>query len=73
MDIIEKIKRAIIELKESSRPETLGQPKKGKLKGTLAYKINGSTRILYSVSRDDGTIKVSLLRVCNHKQVYGKD
>ena len=70
---MDKIKGAIIELKESSRPETLGQAKKGKLKGTLAYKINGSTRILFTGSREDGTIKVFLLRVCSHKQTYGKD
>ena len=54
-------------------PESLGPLKSGPLKGTRAYKLNDSSRILYSVERRNGEWIVNLLRICDHKNVYGRD
>jgi Txe/YoeB family toxin of Txe-Axe toxin-antitoxin module len=63
----------MLDLRASESPESLGEYKKGKLAGSLAYRINKETRILYEVERENGLCKITLLRVCNHKQVYGRD
>ncbi|MEM3172089.1 MAG: hypothetical protein QXE82_00965 [Candidatus Nitrosotenuis sp.] len=37
----------------------------------FAYEIGKTHRIIYSIRYRDGVIE--LLRVCDHKSVYGKD
>jgi len=71
--LVEKIDKALLDLRSSEVPESLGEFKKGKLADSLAYRINKETRILYEVERENGICKITFLRVCNHKQVYGKD
>jgi len=68
--VITKISEAIELLRNSENPESLGEKKKGKLKGLYAYELTKSSRLLYKVERREGKIYVVLLRVCNHKQVY---
>jgi hypothetical protein len=71
--ILEKINKAVLELRQDGRPEHLGAPKTGALKGTYAYDLNRSSRILYIVDRRGGECTVRLLRVCDHKVAYGHD
>lgn len=72
--IIDKVNNAIKELSETDRPDKLGVYKKGKLEGTLAYELGSSNRILYQIrAGQEGTREVILLKVCSHKDVYGKE
>ena len=69
-DIYARIQRALLELRNAPRPETLGEYKSGPLLGTLGYRVADDTRILYTVIRSNGVTKVILLRVCSHKKAY---
>jgi len=71
--LLDRIESALNDLRESPMPESLGPLKSGPLKGTRAYKLNDSSRILYSVERRNGECIVNLLRICDHKNVYGRD
>jgi mRNA-degrading endonuclease RelE of RelBE toxin-antitoxin system len=71
--IYEKVEETIGLLKESRNPEEIGESKKANLKGTYSIRLNDWSRILYTVNRVGENLEVTLLRVCNHKQVYGKD
>lgn len=72
-DVLAKISEGILALRHAERPELLGRYKKGDLAGTLSYNVTRSSRILYRVSRTERGCLVTLLRVCDHKNVYGKD
>jgi mRNA-degrading endonuclease RelE of RelBE toxin-antitoxin system len=71
--IVKRVEDTINLLKESSNPEEIGDSKDGDLKGTYSIRLNDRSRILYMVNRVGENLEVTLLRVCNHKQVYGKD
>mgnify|MGYP003782178667 CR=1 FL=1 len=72
-DVLEKIRSSILELRHSEMPESLGRYMKRELAGTLSHDVTHSSRILYQVRRTERGCRVTLLRVCNHKNVYGKD
>lgn len=63
------IDNALRELARSENPADLGEFKSS-IK-VFAYVVNKSDRILFDVDYPNGTIV--LLRVCDHKSVYGKD
>ncbi len=65
----ERTKSKIIELGAVENPLQLGV-KKGNL-GFYALDISHSNRIAYTV--DFKNREIFLLKVCSHKQVYGKD
>lgn len=70
--VIEKIDEAVNSLHEASDPKSLGELKKGELRGTYAISLGYDSRLLYSVEKGiNGKTVVTLLRVCNHKKVYG--
>jgi addiction module RelE/StbE family toxin len=71
--VIKKILAAIELLRNSEKPESLGEKKKGKLRECYAYELTKSSRLLYQVERREGKIHIVLLRVCNHKQTYDTD
>ena len=71
--IIERIDKAIIELKNSEAPESLGDLKNGALKGFRAYEVGRKNRILYTVERKEGNVEIIFWKVCNHTQAYGVD
>lgn len=72
--IIQEVDDAIEALRTSERPESLGPKKKGILGGTRAFELShNANRILYSVSREGEVCTVVLHKVCNHKEVYGRD
>ncbi len=52
-------------------PKSLGEKKKGSLSDMYAIRLNRDSRILYRVYEDESQTIVELVRVCNHKQVYG--
>lgn len=72
-DLVTKIKEGISTLRHAEDPARLGKLKRGKHAGAYGYEVSRSSRILYQVQRTDAGCTVILLRVCNHKQVYGKD
>lgn len=65
----ETVKKALTEMANSDNPLKLGNYKKH-LKA-FAYDLDSSNRILYNVRFPDNMIE--LIRVGNHKQVYGTD
>ncbi len=71
-NIEKKIEVAMDLFERCKEPESLGEQKKGQLDGLYAYKLNSSSRILYGVERENNEISVTLYRICDHKQVYGK-
>lgn len=71
--LVDRIDDLIIQLKLSDDPKSLGEMKKGYLDGLYSIRINKDSRILYKVVEKDGIRTVELLRVCSHKNVYGKD
>ena len=71
--LMERIEAMLIELRDSDEPERLGIHKKGKLSGYYAYEASRGHRILYRVEREGGEATVYLHRVCDHKNVYGRD
>ncbi|MDR0198873.1 MAG: hypothetical protein LBI08_03930 [Methanomassiliicoccaceae archaeon] len=72
-ELMERVDGGIIELRHSDAPEMIGARKKGKLYKFYSYDISRGHRILYRVERKDGIVFVHLHRVCDHKNVYGKD
>ena len=72
-ELMKKVNDGISELRNADRPEMIGVRKKGKLQNFYSYEISEGHRILYRVERKDGTVLVHLHRVCDHKNVYGKD
>jgi mRNA-degrading endonuclease RelE of RelBE toxin-antitoxin system len=64
-----KVKSALIELATSQDPTTLGIFKPSM--GVYAYELNRGYRILYNVRFVDYVIE--LIRVGDHKEVYGRD
>lgn len=71
--VIDKVDNAIRELSEIDRPDSVGIYKKGNLEGTWAYELGNSNRILYTINDLNGTKEIILLKVCSHKDVYGKE
>ena len=65
----DRTKSKIIELGSVENPLQLGK-KKGNI-GFYALDINYSDRIAYMVDFENK--EILLLKVCSHKQVYGKD
>lgn len=63
------VDNALRELVKSENPVELGEFKSS-IK-VFAYVVNKSDRILFDVDYPNDTIV--LLRVCDHKSVYGKD
>lgn len=70
--ITDKVNDAIRELSETDRPDSVGIYKKGNLKGVWAYELGNSNRLLYTINNSHGAKEVVLLKVCSHKDVYGK-
>lgn len=62
------VKKALLELAHSEKPETLGEYKIH-LK-VYGYRLDNNNRMLYNVRYSDRTIE--LIRLGNHKEVYGK-
>ena len=56
-------------------PFTFGKRKKGLKYSSNAYgiKVNKSHRIVYELLVQDGKKIIRLLKVCDHKTVYGHD
>jgi Txe/YoeB family toxin of Txe-Axe toxin-antitoxin module len=71
--LVEKIEDTIDLLKVSSNPAAIGESKEGEFKGTFSICLNDWSRILYTVNKTGENFEIILLRVCDHKQVYGKD
>jgi len=63
-----KLRDALKILAKSEKPSSLGDYKKSL--GIFAYKLNQSVRLLYAINWNDEIIE--LIRVGDHKQVYGK-
>ena len=70
--IVNKVKEALRQLKENPIPESLGNLKKGELRGIRAIELGNKNRLSYEVIRNDGQVIVNLHKVCTHDQVYGK-
>lgn len=68
-ELQERTKKRIKELESVENPLLLGE-KKGNL-GFYATDISHSDRLAYVV--DFNSSEIYLLKVCSHKQVYGKD
>ncbi|MDE1816814.1 MAG: hypothetical protein KGI11_09700 [Thaumarchaeota archaeon] len=60
---------AILDLAYSTNPATKGQYKSSIR--VFSYELGRGDRILYDIQYEDSIIV--LLRVCDHKSVYGKD
>lgn len=71
--IMDKLKNAIIEISSSENPEHLGIKKQGNLNNLYAYNLTREHRILYAVERKEHSVTVIFERVCDHKNVYGRD
>ena len=65
----ERVDKALMDLLTSRRPDLLGIPKHGRLRGCRAYELGRSCRILYRV--DFERHLVQLFRLCSYKEVYG--
>ncbi len=68
-DIQHEVDNAIENIASSTNPSILGTYKADMR--TFSYEIGRKHRIIYSIRYKDGI--VDLLRVCDHKSVYGKD
>lgn len=71
--LVKAIDDSINELARAKDPKAMGEKKNGNLDNMYAIRLNRDSRILYLVNREDGKTVVELVRVCNHKQVYGTD
>ena len=69
-DQVAKIDEWISALANAGRPELLGDPKAGSLKGTYGVPLIRGSRLLYSVDRGTSPLTVVLERCCSHKEVY---
>ncbi|MDG7007114.1 MAG: type II toxin-antitoxin system mRNA interferase toxin, RelE/StbE family [Nitrososphaerota archaeon] len=63
-----RVLEAIHILSSSEDPRRFGVPKHGQLKGTFAYELGSSSRILYAVNQR--TREILFLRTCSHAEVY---
>jgi hypothetical protein len=63
----------LLKLRHDPNPESLGERKEANLRHCLALQLNDSNRILYSVVRTEGQVRVILLRVCDHKVAYPRE
>ena len=63
-----RVYKALEILKTSVDPAILGKYKKHA--GAFAYEIGRSDRLLYRLDRSSN--EIVLLRVCDHKSVYGR-
>ena len=70
--LVKAIDDSINELARAKDPKAMGE-KNGNLDNMYAIRLNRDSRSLYLVNREDGKTVVELVRVCNHKQVYGTD
>ena len=61
--------KAVLLLSESENPANLGEYKSSLR--VWSYELNKQDRIIYRIEYPDNIIH--LLRVCDHKSVYGKD
>ncbi len=61
--------KAILELAASSNPANLGKYKQSNK--VFAYELGKNDRLIYTL--DYFHNEIILLRVCDHKSVYGKD
>ncbi len=61
--------KAISNITSSQNPSDLGVYKSNI--GAFAYELGRKYRIIYSVTHMEKTVE--LLRICDHKSVYGKD
>jgi len=66
-----RVDEALLVLSESSFPNRLGEIKNTPDGRVCVYDISRSSRLSYDVSFLTQTIQ--LIRVCDHKTVYGKD
>jgi len=71
--ILVKAVEAINDLISTSNPESLGEKKKGQLGDYYSIDLTRGHRILYRVTRESENIIINLDRICDHKEVYGKD
>jgi Txe/YoeB family toxin of Txe-Axe toxin-antitoxin module len=71
--IVDKLEEAVMEIISSNNPEHLGIKKQGNLKDYYSYVLTREHRILYTVEREGNSVTVIFKRVCDHKNVYGKD
>ena len=63
-----RVLEAIHVLSASEDPRRFGVPKHGQLRGTFAYELGSSSRILYAV--DPRAREILFLRTCSHAEVY---
>jgi len=64
-----RVDNALLQLAASQRPESLGVYKPSM--EVYAYELGHGDRIIFKVSYDNRTIE--LVRVGDHKMIYGKD
>lgn len=65
----ERVDNALLQLADAQRPESLGIYKLSMR--VYAYELGHGDRIIFKVSYDKCTIE--LVRVGDHKMIYGKD
>ena len=65
----DKVRKALLQLADSERPELLGVYKPSM--EVYAYELGHEDRIIFKVDYDKHTIE--LVRVGDHKMAYGKD
>lgn len=66
-----RVDDALAILSSSKQPQRLGEPKNTPDGHVLVYEIGRKYRLSYRVEYISRTIQ--LIRVCDHKTVYGKD
>lgn len=68
-ELQKRVDAALDNLANAEKPQKLGEFKKSF--GVFAYRVSDSCRIIYNVRYADNVIE--LIRVGDHKTVYGKD
>ncbi len=69
--VFRNCRRFIEDLSFSDNPASLGIPKKGQYGGCLGTHITKSVVLVYSV--DYARHKIDLIKIGDHKMVYGSD
>ncbi len=64
-----RVDNAILDLAYSENPASKGDFKKNMR--VFAYELGRGDRVIYTIQYEDNTIV--LMRVCDHKSVYGRD
>ena len=64
-----RVDLAVKEITDSDDPAVMGRYKKSTR--VFAYEIGQSDRLIYRI--EHGHHRIVLMRVCDHKSVYGKD